>query len=129
MLARILKIYFNVTLLTPFAFNATPLFKSNPHPQTLSHTPAPANQTTTPLKFRAKFSATQSQCPNRPPRAPYSASHLRYAIIKPITFFNLLQNPAHHTLTRPRPAQLPRAKPPCPNRLARTQNQPTCAKF
>jgi len=42
MLARILKIYFNVTLLTPFAFNATPLFKSKPRPnfnprQILSH--------------------------------------------------------------------------------------------
>lgn len=116
------KIYFNATILTPFAFNATPLFKSNPHPQTLSHTPAPANQTTTPLKFRAKFSATQSQCPNRPPRAPYSASHLRYAIIKPTTFFNPRQNPARHIFSHApnRPALIALRAP---------KTSPTCAKF
>ena len=117
------KIYFNATLLTPFAFNATPLFKSKPRPQTLSHTPAPANQTTTPLKFRAKFSATQSQCPNR------HRAHLTPLAICATPLQNPSQFLTHSkipptTLLRARALRALRTKSPHPNRLTRTQNQP-----
>lgn len=52
MLARILKIYFNVTLLTPFAFNATPLFKAT-HAQILTRVKLSA----TPAKLSATHPA------------------------------------------------------------------------
>ena len=60
MLARILKIYFNVTLLTPFAFNATPLFKAT-HAQILTRA--------TLLATRPHQSSSQPRnhhAPNRP---------------------------------------------------------------
>ena len=66
----------------------------------------------------ANSARTHKHAPKPPTaRAPYSASHLRYAIIKPITIFNPLQNPARHIFSHT-------PKSPCSNRLARTQNQP-----